>query len=111
MEKSINKVELDGFIGIEPEVKTLTNGNKLMRFSLATKENYKNKKGEWVTNTTWHTIVVWSKLAEKAETELKKGSRVNVEGKIANRQYTDKQGITRYISEIVASKYAVPSAE
>ncbi|MFA5782665.1 MAG: single-stranded DNA-binding protein [Bacteroidales bacterium] len=107
--KTINKVELNGFIGIAPEVKTLTNGSKLVRFSLATNEDYKNKDGEWVKNTTWHNIVMWNKIAEKAEETLKKGLRVMLEGKLVNRQFTDKQGIKRNISEILATTFQLPA--
>jgi single-strand DNA-binding protein len=109
--RTINKVELNGFIGIEPEVKTLTNGSKLMRFSLATNEDYKNKEGEWVKNTTWHNIVMWNKIAEKAEETLKKGLRVMLEGKLINRQYTDKQGNKRNAFEILATTFQLPAVE
>lgn len=111
MEKTINKVELDGFIGIDPQVKTLTSGGKLVRFSLATNDDYKGKNGEWVKNTTWHNIVMWNKIAEKAEAELKKGIRLSVEGKLVNRQYEDKQGNKKYTSKIVASTYTIPTVE
>jgi single-strand DNA-binding protein len=111
MEKTVNKVELDGFIGIEPEIKTLTNGGKLVRFRMATNENYKSKNGEWVKNTTWHNIVMWNKVAEKAEEILKKGTRVSLEGKLVNRQYNDQQGNKRTTSEIIASSFIIPSAE
>ena len=103
--KTTNKVELDGFIGIEPEVKTLTNGSKLMRFSLATSEDYKNKEGEWVKNTTWHNVVMWNKTAEKAEGNLKKGLRVCVSGRLINRPFTDKQGNKRTSFEILATTF------
>ncbi|MFA4853566.1 MAG: single-stranded DNA-binding protein [Bacteroidales bacterium] len=107
--RTINKVELNGFIGIEPEVKTLTNGSKLVRFRLATNEDYKNKEGEWVKNTTWHNIVMWNKIAEKAGETLKKGLRVMLEGKLVNRQFTDKQGVKRNIYEILATTFQLPA--
>jgi len=105
MEKTVNKVELNGFIGIEPEVKTLTNGSKLVRFRMATNESYKNKDGEWVTNTTWHNVVMWNKTAEKAEETLKKGTRITLEGKLISRQFTDKQGVKRTTFEILATTF------
>ena len=108
--KTTNKVELNGFIGIEPEVKTLSNGSKLVRFSLATNEDYKNKEGEWVKNTTWHNVVMWNKVAEKAEETLKKGTRVSVTGRIVNRQYTDKDGNKRSVFEIMASTFELSTA-
>ena len=108
--KTTNKVELNGFIGMEPEVKTLSNGSKLVRFSLATNEDYKNKEGEWVKNTTWHNVVMWNKVAEKAEEALKKGSCISITGKIVNRQYTDKQGNKRNAFEIQSSTFEFPTA-
>ena len=69
--KTTNKVELSGYIGVEPEVKTLSNGSKMLRFSLATSEDYKSKTGEWVKNTTWHNIVMWNKTAEIGSTMAK----------------------------------------
>jgi single-strand DNA-binding protein len=108
--KTTNKVELNGFIGMEPEVKTLSNGSKLVRFSLATNEDYKNKEGEWVKNTTWHNIVMWNKVAEKAEETLKKGSRIAITGRIVNRQYTDKDGNKRNAFEIMASTFELSAA-
>jgi single-strand DNA-binding protein len=111
MEKTINKVELNGFIGINPEVKKLESGKSYTRFSLATSENYKDKSGEWVKNTTWHNVVLWNNKENAKAPELKKGSRVQIIGKLNNRKYTDKLGVVRYISEIVASKLEVVAAE
>jgi len=107
--KTTNKVELNGFIGIEPEVKTLTNGSKLVRFTLATNEDYKNKEGEWIKNTTWHNVVMWNKTAEKACDMLKKGLRIALSGRIINRQFTDKQGVKRNTFEILATAFEVPA--
>ena len=107
--KTLNKVELSGFIGVEPEVKTLTNGSKLLRFSLATSEDYKNKAGEWVKNTTWHNVVMWNKTAEKAAEILKKGIQLSLSGKLVNKQYTDKLGNKRNAYEIMATTFELPS--
>jgi len=109
--KTTNKVELNGYIGIDPEVKTLKNGSKVAHFTLATDEAYKNKEGEWVKNTTWHRVSLWNKEADKAADVLKKGMRVALTGKIVNRQYTDKEGNKRMISEILASTFETQSAE
>lgn len=103
--KTTNRVELNGFIGIEPEVKTLTNGSKLVRFTLATNEDYKNKEGEWIKSTTWHNVVMWNKTAEKACEMLKKGIRIALSGRIINRQFTDKQGVKRNAFEILATTF------
>lgn len=100
--KTTNKVELNGIIGLEPEVKTLTNGSKLVRIRMATSDDYKNKEGEWVKNTTWHNIIMWNKVADKAAESLKKGSKITIEGKLTNHQFTDKEGIKRTVYEIIA---------
>jgi len=97
----VNKVILVGNLGKDPEVRYLDNGRAVTNFSLATSETYKNKAGERVTNTEWHNVVLWSPLAEIAERFLHKGSQVYIEGKITNRSYEDKEGNTRYVTEIV----------
>lgn len=99
-----NKVTLIGNIGNAPEVKIFDNNKKVARIALATNETYKNQKGERVTETTWHNIVLWGHLAEIAEKFLKKGSEVAIDGKIVNRNYTDKQGVKKYITEIQANE-------
>ena len=97
----VNKVILLGNLGKDPEVRRLDDGRGVANFSLATSETYKKKSGEKVTNTEWHNIVLWSPLADIAENYLKKGSQVYIEGKISNRSYEDKDGIKKYISEVV----------
>ena len=97
----VNKVILLGHLGKDPEVKKLDSGKSFANFSLATSEVYKNKEGEKVTNTEWHNIVLWSPLAEIAESYLKKGSQLYLECKISNRSYEDKDGVKKYISEVV----------
>lgn len=72
----------------------------MARFSMATNETYRNAKGEKVTETQWHTIVAWGKVAELAEKYLTKGSEVAIEGKLINRSYTDKEGVKKYITEV-----------
>ena len=97
----VNKVILLGNLGKDPEVRRLDDGRGVANFSLATSETYKNKSGEKVTNTEWHNIVLWSPLADIAENYLRKGSQVYIEGKISNRSYEDKDGVKKYISEVV----------
>lgn len=99
-----NKVQLIGNLGMDPEVKALDGGKKLAKMSIATNENYKNAKGEKVTETQWHNLIAWGKTAEIVEKFLKKGSEVAVEGKLINRNYTDKEGIKRYVTEIEVSE-------
>jgi single-strand DNA-binding protein len=95
-----NKVQLIGNLGNAPEIKNTESGKKLARFSIATNENYRNSKGEKVTETTWHNLVAWGKVADLAEKFLQKGTEVVIEGKLINRSYTDKDGIKKYISEV-----------
>ncbi|MDX2444384.1 MAG: single-stranded DNA-binding protein [Bacteroidales bacterium] len=97
----INKVILVGNVGRDPEVRYLDNGVVVTKFPLATSETYTNKGGDRVTNTEWHNIVLWRKLAEVAEKWVKKGTPLYIEGKIRNRSYDDKDGNKRYITEIV----------
>jgi single-strand DNA-binding protein len=95
-----NKVQLIGNLGNAPEVKTTESGKKLARFSVATNESYRNAKGEKVTETTWHNLVAWGKVADIAEKYLTKGKEVAIEGKLINRSYTDKDGNKKYITEV-----------
>ena len=98
----VNKVILIGNLGKDPEVRYLDSGVAVANFSLATTESYKNKEGERVSQTEWHNVVLWRGLAEVAEKWLKKGSSVYIEGKIRNRKWEDKDGNTRYTTEILA---------
>ena len=95
-----NKVQLIGNLGMDPEIKTLDGGKKLAKMSIATNEIYKNAKGESVKETQWHNLIAWGKTADIIEKYLKKGNEVAVEGKLINRNYTDKDGLKRYITEI-----------
>jgi len=95
-----NKVQLIGNLGNVPEIKNTDNGKKLARFSIATDETYHNAKGEKVTETTWHNLVAWGKLADVAEKYLHKGTEIIIEGKLINRSYNDKEGNKKYISEV-----------
>jgi single-strand DNA-binding protein len=95
-----NKVQLIGNIGMNPEIKTLDGGKKLAKMSIATNESYKNAKGELVKETQWHNLIAWGKTADIIEKYLKKGSEIAIEGKLINRNYTDKEGLKRYITEI-----------
>jgi single-strand DNA-binding protein len=99
----INKVILLGNLGKDPEVRYLEGGTAVANFTLATSENYKDKtSGERKTITEWHNVVLWRGLAEITEKYLKKGNQVYIEGKLRTRQWQDKDGNTRYTTEIVA---------
>jgi single-strand DNA-binding protein len=99
-----NRVQLIGNLGQDPELKTLESGKKVAHFTLATNEDYKGADGQKVSETTWHNIVAWNGQAELAAKHLKKGGQVAVEGRIAYRSYEDKQGVTKYITEIVLNE-------
>lgn len=90
---------LVGNLGKDPEVMTFDNGVKKASFSLATSESYKNKEGQRVDQTEWHTVVLWRGLADVAERYLKKGNQVYIEGKIKTRSY-EQDGQKKYITEI-----------
>jgi single-strand DNA-binding protein len=106
-----NKVQLIGNLGMNPEVKSLENGKKVAKFTLATNETYKNQNGERVTDTQWHNVVAWGKTAELMEQLLTKGKEVMLEGKLTNRSWDDKDGNKRYITEIVANEFMLLSAK
>lgn len=95
-----NKVTLIGHLGNKPEVKTFDGNIKMARVSIATNETYKNKKGEKVTDTTWHNVIAWGQLAELLGKYTDKGSEIAIEGKLVNKSYTDKEGIKRFSTEI-----------
>ncbi len=101
----INKVILIGNLGRDPEVRRLENGAVVAKFSVATNENYKDKSGEWQTLTEWHEIIVWRALAERAETQLKKGAQVYLEGKLTHRTWQDQDGNNRKTTEVVANTF------
>jgi single-strand DNA-binding protein len=95
-----NKVQLIGHIGNQPDVRTTENGKKWARFSVATNEVYRNAKGEKITETQWHNLVAWGKVADVAEKYLNKGREVAIEGKLVNRSYLDKEGNKKYVTEV-----------
>ena len=106
-----NKVQLIGNLGGKPEVKNTENGKKLAIFSLATSESYRNANGEKVTETQWHRVIAWGKVAEIAEKYLDKGKEVAIEGKLINRSYTDKAGNKKYITEVQVSELLLLGAK
>ena len=106
-----NKVQLIGHLGNAPEVKTTESGKKLARFSVATNESYRNAKGEKVTETTWHNLVAWGKVADIAEKYLTKGKEVAIEGKLINRSYNDKDGNKKYITEVQVNELLLMGSE
>lgn len=105
MAGSVNKVILIGNLGKDPEVRRLENGTVVASFPLATSETYTDKTtNERRDITDWHNIVVWRGLAEVVEKYVRKGSKIYVEGKLKSRSYQDKEGVTKYITEVVADE-------
>lgn len=105
----LNKVMLIGNLGKDPEVKTLDNGAKIATFPLATSETYKDKEGNRQTRTEWHNLVLWRGLADIAETYLHKGSQVYIEGRLSTRKWEDKEGNTRYTTEVIGDNLVLLS--
>jgi single-strand DNA-binding protein len=95
-----NTVQLIGHLADHPEVKQTENGKTMARFRIGTKENFRDANGEKTSETQWHRLVAWGKTAEIIQQYLKKGSHVAVDGKLVHRQYTDKVGLKRYVTEI-----------
>jgi single-strand DNA-binding protein len=101
---SLNKVQLIGNLGGDAEHRFTTNNVSVTSFSLATTNSYRSKDGNWVNETTWHNVVAYG-LSDFYKDNLKKGKKFYVEGRLSKREYTDKEGIKRYITEIVADRY------
>ena len=98
-----NKVQLIGHVGKDPIVKSVNN-SKVANFTMATNEVYYNDKKEKVENTYWHNITAWGKTAEIIEKFVVKGKEVAVEGKLSSRSYDDKDGVKKYMTEVVVSE-------
>ena len=103
MSRSLNKVQLIGNLGKDPELKYTPSGVAVATFSIATSESWKDQDGNQQEKTEWHNIVAWRKLAEICGEYLKKGKKVYLEGKLQTRNY-EKDGVKRYVTEIVADQ-------
>ncbi len=101
MKSMNNRVQLIGRLGMDPEVKTFGNDNKMARISVATSERIKDKNGNYTEQTQWHNVIAWGKLADLVSDYLKKGSEICMEGKLGYRNYEDKEGKKQYVTEIV----------
>lgn len=102
MARGVNKVILVGNLGQDPELRYTGSGTAVCNLRLATNESYKNSDGETVEKTEWHSIVTWGRLAEICNEYLNKGSQVYFEGSLQTRSYEDKDGNTRYVTEVKA---------
>ena len=96
----VNKVQLIGRLGNDPEMKDTKNGTKLAKLSLATDESYRDAKGNKVDNTQWHRLVAWDRNADFAEKFLTKGQQIAIEGRLVSGSYEDKDGNRRYTTDI-----------
>jgi single-strand DNA-binding protein len=102
--KSLNRVQLIGNLGKDPEIKYTPSGTPVAKITIATNERFKDKSGEWQDRTEWHNVVLWQRLAEIAGEYLKKGGKVFIEGRLQTRSWDDKQtGQKKYATDIVAS--------
>jgi single-strand DNA-binding protein len=101
--KSLNRVQLIGNLGKDPEVKYTPQGTPVAKLTIATNERFKDKAGEWQDRTEWHNVVLWQRLAEIAGEYLKKGGKVYIEGRLQTRAWDDKtSGQKKYMTEVVA---------
>jgi single-strand DNA-binding protein len=101
---SVNKVILVGNLGRDPEVRYLPSGDPVANVTIATSSKYKSKTGEMVDETEWHRVTFFGKLAEIVGQYLKKGRSVYVEGRIKTRKYTDKDGVEKFATDIIANE-------
>ena len=115
MSRSLNKVSLIGNLGADPEVRSTSNGSRVATLSLATSRRWKNQSGEQQEKTEWHRVVAWnnkgSTLADLAERYCKKGDKIYVEGSIEYRSWQDREGQTRYTTEITAREIILLSGK
>lgn len=98
-----NSVRLTGFLGTDPEMVTYGENQKMARIPLATHEKYRTNEEEWKTDTHWHSLTFWGRNADFAEKHLKKGNQISIEGRLATSNYVDKEGVTRYVTEVIVN--------
>jgi len=100
-----NNVQLIGNMGKDVVLSTFDNGNKKASMVIATNDYFTNAKGEKVKQTEWHNVIAWGKTAELMSEALSKGNEVAIQGKLTNRSYTDKEGATKYVTEVVVNEF------
>jgi single-strand DNA-binding protein len=106
-----NSVQLLGNLGKDPEMKEVNGGRRVARMSVATNESWKDASGQWKQDVQWHPVVAWGKQAEQVAEQLRKGSRVSLEGRLVHRSYETKDGQKRYVTEIVLGTFQVVNTE
>ena len=108
MSRSLNKVILIGNLGADPEIRSTSNGSRVANLSLATSRNWKSQAGEKQEKTEWHRVIFWSSkfnnVVETIEKYCKKGDKLYVEGRIESRSWQDREGQTRYTTEIIGNE-------
>jgi single-strand DNA-binding protein len=105
MKNLVNRVHLIGHLGRDVETIETNGGKKVAKATLATSETFTNKNGDRVENTDWHNLVAWGKTAELMSSLGTKGAKMAVSGKISSRSYEDKNGVTKYVTEIVVDEF------
>src|SRR5579863_3391607 len=105
--RSLNKVQLIGHLGADPEVKHLDKGSIVAKLRLATNRSYKDRDGNQKDETDWHSVVFWNKPAEFCEKYLRKGSYIYVEGSLRTRSWQDKDNNTKYITEVTGDNFII----
>jgi len=101
-----NIIHITGTLGKDPELKFIQSGRAVCSFSLATNRKWKDRADEWQEETCWHNVTVWGDLAENVAASLTKGNRAMVAGRLSTRKYEDREGVTKYITEIIADSVA-----
>ena len=100
-----NQVLLIGNLGKNPELKTFSNDQKMVRLALATNESYKDQNGDRQSITQWHNVIAWGKLAENISLIVEKGNEIAIQGKLTYRTYKDPEGKDKYVTEVVAQEF------
>ena len=106
-----NNVQLVGNLGNDPEMKDVKGGRRMARLSVATNERWKDASGDWKEDVQWHPVVAWGKQAELVADQLRKGSKVSLDGRLVHRSYEAKDGQKRYVTEVVLSGFRLVNAE
>lgn len=109
MARGVNKVILVGNLGQDPELRYTGTGTAVCNLRLATNESYKDASGEWIERTEWHSIVAWGRLGEICNEYLRKGSQAYFEGSLQTRSYEDRDGNTKYVTEVKAREMMILS--
>ena len=109
--RGVNRVMLIGNLGKDPDIQFLEGNIGVAKFSLATTETYKDRSGKLISQTEWHTVVLWRGLAELAQKYLHRGSLVYIEGRLKTRSWEDKEGNKKYITEIQVNELLMLGAK